>query len=951
MTNEVELAPVTAASHEHPPKDKKEEHDDEVHVEVTEELDEELEKLLKTDYSHGLTTAEHQERLEKFGKNEIPEKKQSPILKFLSYFVGSIAFLLEFATIISAVVGKWTEFGILVFVLITNAVIGFVEEARAESALDALKNTLALKTRCWRDGALIEVDSALLVPGDIIALRLGDIVPADCRLLGVGVTGEETEGALQIDQAALTGESLPVHKKKGSIAFSSSIVKQGQMLAVVTKTGIHTYIGRAANLISMTNDVGHFQKIIGAIGNFLVIVTLVMVAILLIYLCVAKGRTFLKALVQVLVLTVAAIPVGLPTILSVTMALGAKELAKKSVIVKRLTAIEELASVAILCSDKTGTLTKNELTFDDPFLTVKGNLNGKTEGEKYTAEELLLIAYTASEPGAQDAIESAVRAAAEEKVSALKNRTGGTHTIPGYKVNNFIPFNPNSKYTEATTTNLETGEKFRSIKGAPQVILRMCGGHEEGQKSVIDFAKRGLRSLGVAKTIDEEMTKFELVGMISLLDPPRDDSAQTIKDCAQYGVSVKMITGDQLIIAKEVAYRLDMNRTILNAESLTDESIDKAALIERIEKCDGFAQVIPEHKYRVVELLQEKGHLVGMTGDGVNDAPALKKANVGIAVEGCTDAARSAADIVLLAAGLSTIVDGIKTSRAIFQRMRSYALYRIASTIHFLLFFFITVLVFDWSLSDTLVLMITVLNDAATLVISVDNTTISKRPDKWRLGQLITLSFVLGFTLMIISFAHFFVGVYALGYDYKTIACAEAGLGGCDFRLNSLMYLNISSCPHFVIFSTRVPGYFWTNIPHWLFIVIILGTQVIAMVMAIVGVPAFDGGPIGVGGGFAVIGISLLCTFLLDFIKVQVFRHWNFELTAKLWPVPSRRADLASRRERQVVIKRYLQNVKKVRKVVNVIYATLAFKTAAKRKWKSVGAAPAASTEELVNLA
>ncbi|KAJ3130199.1 hypothetical protein HK098_005446 [Nowakowskiella sp. JEL0407] len=950
----VELAPVTASSHDHPPAEKKEEHnDEEVHVEVTEELDEELEKLLQTDPLKGLTAAEHAERLAKFGKNEIPEKKQSPILKFLSYFVGSIAFLLEFATIISAVVGKWVEFAILVVVLILNAIIGFVEEARAESALDALKNTLALKTRAWRDGVLTEVDSSLLVPGDVIALRLGDIIPADCRLLGIGVTGEETEGALQIDQSALTGESLPVSKKKNHIAFSSSIVKQGQMLAVVTKTGIHTYIGRAANLISMTNDVGHFQKIIGAIGNFLVVVTLVMVGILLLYITLVQKKGFLQALVQVLVLTVAAIPVGLPTILSVTMALGASELAKKKVIVKRLTAIEELASVAILCSDKTGTLTKNELSFDDPFLTVKGYSTGKTTGEKYTASDILLTAYTCSEPGAQDAIESAIRFAAENKVEILKNRQGGSHTIPGYKVNNFIPFNPNSKYTEATVTELQTGRKFRSIKGAPQVILRMCGGHEEGQKAVIDFAKRGLRALGVAITVDEEMTKFELVGMISLLDPPRDDSAQTIADCGQYGVSVKMITGDQLIIAKEVAYRLNMNRTILNAESLVDESIPEAALTERIEKCDGFAQVIPEHKYRVVELLQNKGHLVGMTGDGVNDAPALKKANVGIAVEGCTDAARSAADIVLLAAGLSTIVDGIKTSRAIFQRMRSYALYRIASTIHFLIFFFITVLVYNWALSDTLVLMITVLNDAATLVISVDNAQISKRPDKWRLGQLISLSFLLGALLTVISFAHFFVGVYALGYDYKTIACAEERVKEpslkCDFRLNSLMYLNISSCPHFVIFSTRVPTWFWTNIPHWLFIVVILGTQVVAMIMAIVGVPAFDGDPIGVAGGFIVIAISGVCTFILDAVKVLVFRAWSFELTAKLWPSPSRRNELRRRRERAIFHKRYVGNVAKVRKVVNAIWAVLAFQTAAKKQWKSV--APAESSETLVTVA
>jgi H+-transporting ATPase len=294
-------------------------------------------------------------------------------------------------------------------------------------------------------------------------------------------------------------------------------------------------------------------------------------------------------------------------------------------------------------------------------------------GVSYTSEDILLNAFFASEPGTHDPIESAVRKAAQEQVVILKNSNSGDHGIPGYKVNNFIPFNPTSKYTEATVTHLSSGNKFRCIKGAPQVIIKMCGGHPDAEKAVNELAIRGLRALGVARTVDEEMTQFEMVGMISLLDPPRPDSAQTIKECKELGIEVKMITGDQLIIAKEVAQRLGMQRTILNAHKLKDESLDEQARTDRVVKADGFAQVIPEHKYEVVDLLQKRGFLVGMTGDGVNDAPALKKANVGIAVEGCTDAARSAADIVLLAAGLSTIVDGVKTSRAIFQRMRSYA--------------------------------------------------------------------------------------------------------------------------------------------------------------------------------------------------------------------------------------------------------------------------------------
>ncbi|RKP07492.1 H(+)-ATPase, partial [Thamnocephalis sphaerospora] len=860
-----------------------------VHVEVADEIEPELEALLHTDPSKGLTSEEAARRLEEFGRNEIAEVKSNPLLKFLSYFTGAIAFLIEVAAILSGVLEHWPDFGIIVALLIVNAVIGFVEEARAESALDALKNTLALKARAWRNGELVEVDTAELVPGDVVVLRLGDIIPADCRLLGIGATGEAIEDDLQIDQSALTGESLPVHKKKGDTAYSSSIVKQGQQLAVVTKTGSRTFIGRAANLMAITTEAGHFQKIVNHIGNFLVAITVVLVIILLIVLIVARDKPALEAVSEVVVITVAAIPVGLPTVLSVTMAVGSKQLARKQVIVKRLTAVEEMASVRILCSDKTGTLTLNELTFDDPYLC-----------SDFSASDLLLNAYLASEPGANDPIEKAVRTAAIEQVEILRN-VDKTHEIPGYKVTSFLPFNPDTKRTQSTVTNLETGEQFRVSKGAPQVIVKLVGGHDDAVRAVNDLARRGLRALGVARTVPGSLDEWELVGMISLLDPPRPDSAETIKNLAHMGVEVKMITGDQQIIGKEVAQRLGMHRVILDANKLIEPGVPEEEIVRRCERSDGFAQVIPEHKYRVVELLQEKGYLVGMTGDGVNDAPALKKANVGIAVHGCTDAARSAADIVLLAPGLSTICDGVTVSRAIFQRMRSYALYRITSTVHFLMFFFIIILVEDWNLPPILLIFITLLNDAATLVIAVDNAQISEKPDKWRLGQLITLSIVLGAFLTAASFAHFYV--------------ARDILGNQEFakeKLQTIMYLHISSCPHFVIFSTRLSGYFWENLPSWTFTAAIIGTQILAMLMSIFGLGQETMHAIGPGWGFAIMGISLVYFVLLDFVKVQLFRCWSFELTAKLWPSPARRRKLAQRKAQAIAQKRIDANVEKM---------------------------------------
>ncbi|CAJ0843981.1 16767_t:CDS:1 [Entrophospora sp. SA101] len=390
-----------------------------------------------------------------------------------------------------------------------------------------------------------------------------------------------------------------------------------------------------------------------------------------------------------------------------------------------------------------------------------------------------------------------------------------------------------------------------------------------------------------------------------------------------------MITGDQLIIAKEVAHRLGMNRVILDANHLVDPEKSEEEVTQHCERADGFAQVIPEHKYRVVELLQKRGLLVGMTGDGVNDAPALKKANVGIAVHGCTDAARSAADIVLLAPGLSTIVDGIITSRAIFQRMRSYALYRITSTVHFLIFFFFITLIEDWEMSPILLILIALLNDAATLVIAVDNAKISSNPDKWRLGQLITLSLVLGVLLTALSFAHFYIATHVFGIDKE------------DERLETIMYLHISSAPHFVIFSTRLSGYFWENLPSPTFFIAVMGTQVFAMFISIYGAltPA-----VGWGWGVGIIGVSLIYFVFLDIVKVAIFKYWSFELTARLWPSKAHKTKLSGRKSDALYQARISKSVAKVRKVLLICKVLLAFEQAKKLSTKKAIAGPSTSS-------
>lgn len=854
-------------------------------------FDDELESLLKTDVKNGLSVEEAAGRLIQFGFNEIAEKKANPILKLLSYFWGPISWLIEAAVILSGVIKDWVDFGIILGLLFVNAFIGFIEESRAESALDALKNTLSLKSRVFRGGDLIEIESRNLVPGDIIIVRLGDIVPADCRLLGIGATGEAT-GDLHIDQAALTGESLPVTKRRGDLCYSSSIVKQGQQLAVVAKTGANTFIGRAANLIAITNEMGHFQKVVNKVGNFLIGITLILAIILLIVLIVAKHLDGLQAVQYVLVLTIAAIPVGLPTVLSVTMAVGAQQLARKQVIVKRLPAVEEMAGISVLCSDKTGTLTLNQLSLVEPFL----------KGE-FTNEDLLLAAYLASEPGANDAIEGACRNGATTQIPHIVGTDPASGKVPGYGIVAFKPFDPISKLTEATVIRESDGLQFKVAKGAPQVIIRRCGGDPASTAAVFAYAKRGLRCLGVARTHPGTDDQWEIIGLLAFLDPPRPDSGSTIKETQHLGVSVKMITGDQLVIAKEVAQRLGMHRTILPAERLTDKTISDDLLAERCFKADGFAQVVPEDKFRVVELLQKKKLLVGMTGDGVNDAPALKKADVGIAVHGCTDAARSAADVVLLSPGLSTIVDGIKTSRAIFQRMRSYALYRITSTIHFLLFFFCTMVFLNFNLPAKLIVIICLLNDAATLVISVDNAQISAKPDKWRLGQLIFISTVLALMLTGSSFAHYFI--------------ARDVFGVTGEELETIIYLQMSSCPHFVIFGTRVARPFWTNPPSLIFFVAIVATQIFAMFIAIYGIicPA----PIGWPWGVTVLCISVGWFMVMDMVKCYIYHIWSFEFTAKILPLPSRRRKLHRMQVEEARKTRVTENIKKMRNVISII--------------------------------
>jgi H+-transporting ATPase len=753
----------------------------------------EVKKRLESS-EEGLTQAEAEKRLTHYGPNEIEEKKANPLLKLLTYFWGPIPWMIEAAVILSGVLRHWPDFFIILVLLLANAAVGFTEEHSAGKAIDALKAQLAVKARVKRDGKWVTPPARELVPGDVIRLRMGDIVPADARLLA----GDE----VQVDQSALTGESLPVTDNPGDAVFSGSIIRQGEIGALVYATGEHTYFGKTAELVQDAATVSHFQQAVMKIGKFLIILALAMVSVIVLV-SILRGDPVLTTLQFALVLTVAAIPVAMPTVLSVTMAVGARLLATKKAIVSKLVAIEELAGVDILCSDKTGTLTQNKLTLGDPFC-VAG----------VSADQVILNGALASRADDNDTIDLAVLGGLPDDKA-----------LAGYDVGHFQPFDPVHKRTEATVKAAD-GTSFKVTKGAPQVIMELAANAKEVKAAVdaaVDgFAKRGYRSLGVARA--EGDGDWQLLGVLPLFDPPRVDAKETIATAEALGVEVKMVTGDQVAIAQETAKTLGMGSNILDASGLGDvKRKESKEATDSIEAADGFAQVFPEHKFHIVDVLQQRGHMVGMTGDGVNDAPALKEADCGIAVSGATDAARAAADIVLMSPGLSVIIDAIKESRRIVQRMNSYAIYRIAETLRVLLFVTAAILIFNFfPVTAIMIVVLALLNDGAILSIAYDNVQYKHEPEAWNMRLVIGMASALGVVGPIAAF-----GLFALAKD---------GYHMDHSHLQTLMYLMLSVAGSLTIFLTRTRGPFWSIRPKRILLTAVLGAEAIASLLALFGI-------------------------------------------------------------------------------------------------------------------
>ncbi len=855
----------------------------------TRSIEETLQQL-GTDPEHGLSSEEVQKRIRQYGPNEIPEKEEPLWHRIFRRFWGPIPWMIEVAALLSALVHKWEDFTIILILLFVNAGVDFWQEHKALSALKVLKQKLARQAIVLRDSRWKQVDAREIVPGDILKLRIGDIIPADVKL----IAGD----FILVDQSALTGESLPVIKQVGDIAYSNSIVKQGEMIAVAVATGTNTYFGKTVRLVARAEreQRSHFQELVIKVGNFLIIVALVIIGIMVLV-ELNRGADWRELLRFSLVLTVASIPVALPAVLTVTMAVGALYLSRRQVIVSRLAAIEELAGIDVLCSDKTGTLTKNEMTVSVPY-TVDG----------YTSEDLMFYAALASREENHDPIEIPI-------FNWLKAHQAYAR-LKACKQEQFVPFDPVRKRTEALVVC--DGSRLVVTKGAPQVIIELCDNREFDRRVVYErveeFAEKGFRTLGVAYKKPEE-EQFHFVGLIPLFDPPREDSKDAVQEARRYGIDVKMVTGDNIAVARYIARLLGIGDRIYSArelrgetyeeyailarviarallkveENLSDEEAEKKAqqiarlvekelgsiklpagivkrheseIIKLIEEANGFAEVFPEDKYFIVDKLQKANHIVGMTGDGVNDAPALRKADVGIAVSGATDAARAAAALVLLAPGLRVIVRAIEIAREIFGRMEAYTVYRIAETIRVVVFMALSIMIFQfYPVTALMIILLALLNDIPILSIAYDRARIAPKPVRWDLYEINLMAFWLGIAGVISSFLLFFL--------LETYWQLPRDL------IQSVIFTKLVVAGHGTIYNTRAKDWFWRRPwPSPILFSATFGTRFLGTIIAVYGGWGLFT-PVGWGWALFIWGYAFVWFLFNDAVKMAILKMYR----------------------------------------------------------------------------
>ncbi|XP_056161974.1 ATPase 9, plasma membrane-type-like isoform X2 [Syzygium oleosum] len=707
--------------------------------------------------------------------------------------------------------------GIIALLIFHSAICLVVSNRARNAARASIAAGLAPKTKVLRDGTWTEQLAAVLVPGDVISIKLGDIVPADVCLL---------EGdPLRIDESALTGSSPPVTKNPGDQIFSGSICVQGEIEAVVIATGANTFFARSGHLVKNTNQAQPLQKkILTAIGKFCICLTALGMMVEIIVMYPIQHSNYRNGIDNLLVLLIGGIPIAMPTVLSMTMAIGSCLLYEQGAIAKRRSAILSMAGMDVLCCDKTGTLTLNEFTVVKDLIAVFAKDVDK--------DGVLLLGARASRVENQDAIDACI----VRKLGDPKKARADITEV------HFLPFNPVDKRTAITYVDSD-GNWHRVSKGAPEKIIDLCKVGKDVKKKVHDvigkFADQNLRSLAVAKQAVPEKTKdsaggpWQFVGLLPLFDSPRHDSAETIRQALNLGVNVKMITGDQLAIGKETGRHLGMGTNMYPFSLLGQHIVNmiiSLSIDEIIERAVGFAGVFPEHKYKIVNSLQEGKHICGMTGDGVSDAPALKKADIGIAAADATDAARGASDIVLTKPGLSVILGAVLTSREIFQRMKSYTIYAVSITIRIVLAFLLLALIWKYDFSPFMVLIIAILTDGIMMTIPKDRVKPSPIPDFLKLREILATGIVLGSYLAVTTVVFFWA---AHKTNFFSDKFGVRSIGDNPHELTAAVYLQMSIGSQALIFVTRSRSWSYIECPSLQLMSAFFVTQLIATLLTV----------------------------------------------------------------------------------------------------------------------
>ncbi|WP_042667843.1 plasma-membrane proton-efflux P-type ATPase [Desulfurococcus amylolyticus] len=770
----------------------------------------------------GLTKADVEERIRKYGLNVVPEKKESLLKLFLKKFTGLTPYTIEAAAVISFVLGRYVDFAVMVALLLVNAVIGIIHEHRAEKAVELLKSKLRVVVRALRDGEWTDVPAEYIVPDDIVKLKLGDVVPAD---------GELVTGHLIVDESALTGESFPVDKNPGDKVYAGSTVLRGEGVVRVSATGASTRYGKTVELVQVSKPRLIIEEITASITKGLLAADIFFILLVAVKLIMSR-TSFLDLLPFTLTLLIASIPIALPAMTTITLALGSVELAKAGVIVRRLEAIEAGSMMDVICLDKTGTITENRITVREVVPL----------SSEYSEREVLLYALLASEEDSKDPIDRAVIEAAKQKGVSKQ----------GVEVLEFKPFSPETKRTEAIAR--VNGVEVRAVKGAPQVLAEMDKDLDKSRYEALikEMSSKGERPLAVGV---EKSGVFKVVGLIGLYDKPRDDSPLFIKEIKEMGVKPIMITGDNVYVAKTISGVVGIGGRVVTLKGVPREEIPSL-----VEDIDAFAEVIPEEKHDIVVALQKKEHVVGMTGDGVNDAPALKRADLGVAVSNATDIAKLSASVVLTKPGLRNIVDIIKLGRMVYRRIVVWSLNKVVKTFQIVYFVAISTLFLGLPvLTPTHMILMLFLYDFVTLSISTDRLKPSRKPERWNIRKLVTVSVVLGF----IKILELFLALY-IALDYLALPLDQT-------RTFVFYVLLLSGL--FNILNFRETNWFWSSKPSLPVALSIVGDIIVGTILVYQGrvIPAIPLHAISVGFLYSV-AVTLMLT---DAAKIMVFRFFG----------------------------------------------------------------------------